>query len=195
MSVPARVPGNDSVKEALVSAAAEMLGEVGPRALSVRNIANRAGVNHGQVHHYFGGKRGLLEAAMRHLALGHYEHSLALAGGAELPPALSLAEDTGYWRAVCQVVMDGDLALARIEVDEDISVPRRVLSSVQQRLGASDDDLALKARFAAMAAMQLGWVAFEDFMLLLADVPPEQRETLRDHVGRFMQEAVDDLLG
>ena len=32
---------------------------------AARHLAERAGVNHGQVHHYFGGKRGLLEAAMR----------------------------------------------------------------------------------------------------------------------------------
>jgi len=185
------VRGSDAVKAALVEAAAEMLGEVGPRALSVREVAQRAGVNHGQVHHYFGGKRGLLEAAMRKLAREHYEHASARAGDAPFPPVLSLAEDPGYWRAVCRVVMEGDLELARIEIDEDISVPRRVLRSLEGTHDPGTDPLDAKARFAALAALQLGWVAFEDFMLLLADVDPADRERLRARVKHFVERTID----
>ena len=47
----------------LIDAAADLLGEVGPRAMTVRSIAQRVGVNHGLIHHYFGGKQPLLEAA------------------------------------------------------------------------------------------------------------------------------------
>jgi AcrR family transcriptional regulator len=186
--------GSHAVKAALIDAAAEMLGEVGPRALSVREVAQRAGVNHGQVHHYFGGKRGLLEAAMRKLAREHYEHALELSGDAPFPPVLSLAEDSGYWRAVCRVVMEGDLDLARIEIDEDLSVPRRVLRSFEAKADAGSDPLELKARFAAMAALQLGWVAFEDFMLLLADVDPVDRESVRARVKDFVGRSIDEAL-
>ena len=187
--------GSDAVKAALIAAAAQMLGESGPRLLSVRDVARRAGVNHGQVHHCFGGKRGLLEAAMRHLARGHYEHARELAGGSRYPPALSLAEDSDYWRAVCKVVMEGDLELARIEIDEGISVPRSVLRSLQESGGGASDDLGLKSRFAAMAALTLGWVAFEDFMLILADVEPEQRDALRARIKQFIQDTIDQSLG
>ena len=110
---PEKATGSDAVKAALIQAAGELLGEVGPRGVSVRDIAQRAGVNHGQIHHYFGGKRGLLEAAIRHLARGHYAHSLELAGGGPIPPPLSLSEDRPYFRALCQSVMDGDLELVR----------------------------------------------------------------------------------
>ena len=51
--------GRDKVKTALIEAACEMLAESGPNAMSVRNVATRAGVNHGQVHHYFGGKEDI----------------------------------------------------------------------------------------------------------------------------------------
>ncbi len=54
--------GRDAVKTKLINSACEMLAELGPNAMSVRNVASRAGVNHGQVHHYFGGKQGLVEA-------------------------------------------------------------------------------------------------------------------------------------
>ncbi len=189
-STTSRVRGGDAVKSALVEATAKMLSEVGPRGISVRDVADRAGVNHGQVHHYFGGKRALLEAAMRHLAREAFDQSRALAGDSLYPPLLAFTEDSDYWRAVCKIVIDGDLELARIEIDEDIWVPRHVLRSLQKEHGIDADDLRFKARFAAMTAQQLGWVAFEDFITLLADVEPEQREEFRAQVKQFIQEAL-----
>ena len=188
-----KVRGSDAVKSALIEAAAELLGEVGPRGISVRDVADRAGVNHGQVHHYFGSKRGLLEAAMESLARGHHRRARERAGDTLIPPVLSLADDVGYWRALCQTIMDGDIDLARIEIDKDASIPLDALRTFRERTGREPGDLDANARFAILVAMQLGWVAFEDFMLLLTGVAPEDRETLRREVKRVMEGIVDQL--
>jgi len=42
--------------------------------------------------------------------------------------------------------------------------------------------------------MQLGWVAFEDFMLLLADIEPADREAFRARVKQVMQGLIDQLI-
>jgi AcrR family transcriptional regulator len=190
---PTRVRGSDAVKTALIEAAASMLGEVGPRGISVRDVAERAGVNHGQVHHYFGGKRGLLKAAMAFLARKHFDHARQRSEGSVFPPILSLAEDTNYSRALCQSVMEGDLELASIEIEEGVSAPRHILRALQDERGAATTDLEIKAQLAMMAAMQLGWAAFEDFILLLTDVDAEDRDSLRDKVKEVMQAVVDGL--
>ncbi len=183
---PVATRGEEAVRAALIDAAAELLGEVGARSLSVREIARRAGVNHGQVHHYFGSKRALFEAAMRQLARAHFDHATALAGDEALPPPMSLLEDPGYWRALSRVVMDGDLELARIEIDEGISVPRRAMRTIQERLGYPDDDLDFKARVAALVALQLGLAAFEDFVLMITEVDPADRAAMRDALKRYL---------
>jgi len=188
-----RVRGSDAVKNALIEAAAAMLGEVGPRGVSVRSVAERAGVNHGQVHHYFGGKRGLLKAAMVFLARNHFDHARQLSEGSVFPPILSLAEDTSYSRALCQSVMEGDLELASVEIDEGVSAPRHILRALQDEKADATSDLDIKAQLATMAAMQLGWAAFEDFILLLTEVDPEDRDLLRDKVKEVMQTIVDEL--
>ena len=181
-----RAKGNSAVQSALIEAAGEMLGEVGPKRLSVREVAERAGVNHGQVHHYFGGKRGLLEAAMRALAKEHFDDSLDRAGGAPLPAPLSLIEHRAYFRAVSQCVLDGDIALVlTVDRDDEISVPLRVLRHLRETHPESND-LDLRASFAAVAAMQLGWVAFEDLLLLLAEVEPGEEDEFRDRVKQSM---------
>ena len=192
MSAAPTARGGDAVRNALIEAACEGLAEVGPRALSTRNLAERAGVNHGQIHHYFGGKRPLLEAAMAALAAEHWHNSLERAGGAPIPPALSLAEDTRYWRATARAVIEGDMALARVEIDQGLSVPRRALEAMRERMGAGVDDPDFKVEFALLVAAQLGWVAFESFAMLIADVDEDDHDAFRERLRARLEQWIDE---
>ncbi|MEE2673471.1 MAG: helix-turn-helix domain-containing protein [Myxococcota bacterium] len=191
MSQAAPARGSESVKAALIEAACEGLSELGPRALSTRALGERAGVNHGQIHHYFGGKRGLLKAAMASLAAEHWHNSLERADGSPVPPVLSLAEDTRYWRAIAHAVIEGDLDLARVEIDEGFSVPRRSIEALRGQLGEAADALDFKARSALLIAAQLGYVAFEQFVMLSAEVS----ESERDDVQARVKALLDDWMG
>ncbi len=187
------IRGGDAVRVALLKAACEALAAAGPSSVSVRQVARSAGVNHGQVHHYFGGKRGLLVAAMRQLAADHFARASEASRGRPIPAALQLANDPPYWRAVCQSVMEGDLELVGIEVEENISVPRRALAALMERNDIAADDLDFKARFGAMAALQLGWVAMEDFILLISDVDEKDRNAVRERVKRLLEGWFEEL--
>jgi AcrR family transcriptional regulator len=57
-----RRDGRDEVEQALLAAAARLLAEEGPEALSVRRVAAEAGVSAMGVYSRFGGKQGLVEA-------------------------------------------------------------------------------------------------------------------------------------
>ncbi|WP_033340756.1 TetR/AcrR family transcriptional regulator [Catenuloplanes japonicus] len=50
------------LRRALLDAAVDALGEAGPAALSLRDLARRAGVSHAAPAHHFGDKAGLLTA-------------------------------------------------------------------------------------------------------------------------------------
>jgi AcrR family transcriptional regulator len=50
------------LRPALLAAAVEIIGEVGPAALSLREVARRAGVTHAAAAYHFGDKAGLLTA-------------------------------------------------------------------------------------------------------------------------------------
>src|SRR5918999_4529328 len=49
-----------NLREALLAAAADAIGELGPSALSLRDRARRVGVSHAAPAHHFGDKAGLL---------------------------------------------------------------------------------------------------------------------------------------
>lgn len=173
---PAR--GREAVEAALIEAAGDLLAELGPRATSVRDIAKRAGVNHAQVHHYFGGKRPLLMAAMRTLARHHHAAVLAQSKG-PLPPPMAAPADQRYWVAVVRATIEGDLELAGVEVDEGVSVARGALKFLTENAGLAEPSLDLKGELAYGIALQLGWLAFEKLAYIQADVSEDEQDAVR----------------
>src|SRR6202012_5457306 len=68
VAVTAKPIGKEEVVAAVLEAAGELFGGKGPAATSIREVAARAGVNHGLLHRHFGSKRQLLAATLQHLA-------------------------------------------------------------------------------------------------------------------------------
>ncbi|MDQ2066106.1 TetR family transcriptional regulator C-terminal domain-containing protein [Xinfangfangia sp. CPCC 101601] len=89
---PYRRESEDSRREALISATQSLVAEGGPRAATVRAIADRAGVTPGLIRHYFGSKDELSRAAYRQLMDGMTDKgSEALAElGAAAPARLAV---------------------------------------------------------------------------------------------------------
>lgn len=152
----------EATEAMLLDATATLLAERGPGSVSVRDIAEQAGVNKGLVHHYFGGKRGLIEAAVRALAQEHFANATERAGGGPLPVPLTLSLDERYWQVIVRLVLEGELELAGIEFDDDISVPRRAFDTLA---ADAPDDTTIKGAVAAAMALELGWAAFKPFVM------------------------------
>lgn len=174
--------GRERVEHQLVTAAADLLGEVGPKAVTVRMIAHRAGVNHGLVHHYFGGKASLLKAAMVHLVEQHQTFAKDQAGGDVLPAPLALVEDQRYLRAVVRAVLDGETDLAATEIQAGVSIPRAALEHLTAARGLSESDIRTKALVAMGMAMEMGWAALEPFIMAVLDVRDDDIDDVRSIV-------------
>ncbi len=164
--------GRDAVEAALIESTATLLAEQGPARIGLREIAERAGVNKGQIHHYFGSKQNLIEAAVRKLAREHYDNATERAGG-PMPVPLTLGLDTRYWQTIIRLILNGDLDTAGLEFDEGISVPQRALDELAKNDGEAS--VELKAAVAGAMALELGWTAFQDFILraVRAESPDE----------------------
>jgi TetR/AcrR family transcriptional regulator, repressor for neighboring sulfatase len=113
MSAPRQRPrGGDEVSIALIEAAIELFAERGPAAVSVREIATRAGVNHGLVHRHFGSKEGLLSAVLQFLAEG-LAGELRRGRGSSAkrplgPRAFRASRKHGaYWRILAHSILQG----------------------------------------------------------------------------------------
>jgi AcrR family transcriptional regulator len=71
-------PARAEATEALLSAAESLLVEVGHAGITVRKLAERAGVNHGLVHYYFGSMQDLLLRVVERFTDGLIERQRAM---------------------------------------------------------------------------------------------------------------------
>ncbi|HTW97732.1 MAG TPA: helix-turn-helix domain-containing protein [Acidimicrobiales bacterium] len=96
------VRGPVAVRASLVAAAGELFAARGTASVSVREIADRAGVNHGLIHHYFHSKQGLIDATLEDLA---DQATKALEDGPDLSPDGPLAR---YVLVASRALLDAD---------------------------------------------------------------------------------------
>ena len=178
----------------LIAAAADLLGEVGPRAMSVRMVAERAGVNHGLVHHYFGSKEGLMRAAMLLLVEQHAEDVREKSHGNPIPDALVLTSEPRYLRAVVRAVLDNEMELATMELEAGVSIPRGALQHVAKMRQLDEPDTQIKALAAIGMALEMGWSALEPFLFAVTDVPTDEQDDVRDLVRTFRTKFISEFL-
>jgi AcrR family transcriptional regulator len=71
-------PAREEATQALLTAAESLLVEVGYAGITVRRVAERAGVNHGLVHYYFGSMQELLLRVLERFTDGLVERQRAM---------------------------------------------------------------------------------------------------------------------
>lgn len=173
--------GRANVTQKLLKAACKLLAQKGPKAVSNRDIAKLAGVNHGQIHHYFGSKRGLLEAAISKLAHEHWAHTLVDG----LTP-LALRKDKTYIMAIIRCAIDGELELATLELRENISVPRRALQKLRDNRNPSDTDTDIKGRMGAAMAIELAWAVLEPLISASLDIESHEVGAVKQKITEIL---------
>jgi TetR/AcrR family transcriptional regulator, repressor for neighboring sulfatase len=146
VAVTAKPIGKDEVVAAVLEAAGELFAEKGPTATSIREVAARAGVNHGLLHRHFGSKRQLLAATLQHLADSGANLREAGAPPEQLEAALELQA-----RVMVRSTLDG---FPIEELQKRFPGMERFLDEVSS--GHSDERTARLSAAHAMA-LQFGW--------------------------------------
>ena len=138
--------GKEEVSAAVLVAASELFAEKGPAATSIREVAARAGVNHGLLHRHFGSKRQLLAATLQYLADSAVELRESGAPVEQLEAAHELQA-----RVMVRSTLDG---FAVEELQQRFPGMERFLDQV--RAGHSDERTARLLAAHGMA-LQVGW--------------------------------------
>ncbi|MFE3259264.1 helix-turn-helix domain-containing protein [Nocardia sp. NPDC059091] len=163
--------GRDAVVSAVLTHAADLFAERGPAATSIRDIADRAGVNHGLVFRHLGAKDKVVTAVLDHLATE--TAALAAAG------ALS-ADDPRlrrHWSVLARAILDG------YPVGQMQSRFPVIESLIDQARTQHADDRDAAMAVANVAAFMLGWQLFEPFLRNAAGLDDMPTEQLRRAVG------------
>ena len=157
--------GKQEVVAALLDAATDLFAARGPGAVSVRDVATRAGVNHGLVHRHFGSKDGLVRAVLDRLVA---DLRARYAGGVPDGAVRSalfdeIAANDEYWRVLARTLLDGHTEWLDHGQFPLIGAGVASLDAAMKRGGgqAFGDAQAMVASYAAAA---LGWLVFEPFI-------------------------------
>lgn len=138
--------GKDEVSAAVLQAAAELFAEKGPAATSIREVATRAGVNHGLLHRHFGSKRQLLAATLQNLADSAASLRESGAPAAEIEAASEIQA-----RVMVRSMLDG---FPVEELQQRFPGMQAFLEQVQAH---HEDDRTARLLAAHGMALQVGW--------------------------------------
>ncbi len=171
--------GKDEVVAAVLEAASELFAEKGPAATSIREVAARAGVNHGLLHRHFGSKRQLLAATLQHLA----DSAVALREAGAPAEQLEAAREFQA-RVMVRSVLDG---FPIEELQERFPGMERFLEQV--RSDHSDEPQARLLAAHAMA-LQFGWGLMAPTLRVAFGLNNLSDEEIRDAVAEQIAQIV-----
>lgn len=160
-------------RQRLVEAATALFRQRPPDRVPVREIAAAAGVNHGLVHRYFGGKEGLVMAVLRQVfretgaaILEEMDRDMAAAVGGGLAVL-----DRERW----VVNLLAHVMLTRRSAE---GIPTATMMPVMRERVGEHAAEALAGTMAVAEAATLGWLLFEPLIARgtgLDALPPEER--------------------
>lgn len=177
-----RPHGRAEVMAAVRSATAELLAERGPRDISVRDVAERANVNHALVHRHFGTKDDLFRAVISELSA---EIAAAISRQDVATALRQLQAQPAYWRIMARAVLDAPQVLE----------PGRTsaASAVLAMLGGADEvDDPTRTAAAAAGCLVLGWIVFGAHLSTVLAVADDEllEAAVADAVGRLLAQRV-----
>lgn len=205
MSSPPSKPQEDQrlargreTREQLLVAATAVLGEEGYGAMSMRAVADRAGVRLSLVHYHFGSKKGLLDAVLGHLTEGLLERQQAMwDDGRSFADQWRTACDylrqdirSGYVRTLWEIWAAGlaDEDLAKRWRDTQTGWRELIVARLERWQAEHDIDLPMPARALATLIGNLFEGAETE---ILAGVRPREAPHLEalDAIGDLIERA------
>jgi len=190
-----RPVGREAVRQAVIDAAAALFAARGLAAVSIRDVAARAGVNHGLLHRHFGAKEQLVREVMDALAAGlarDLDADAVVRG--EAAEALLHVVDSPYFRLLAHALLEGhDPGTLQAGFP---AVGRFVEAAAQQRRdGTLPADVDPRVLVALGVAAGLGWILFEPFLLVATGLGRRAAPRLRAEALALSTRLVRDALG
>jgi TetR/AcrR family transcriptional regulator, repressor for neighboring sulfatase len=175
--------GRDDVVAAVIDAAGGLFSRRGFDGVSIRDIAKKAGVNHGLIHRHFGSKESLHRQTLQHMA----DAMLADVRGAGTMDELarrafeSLEKHERFWRMLARAIMDGR-SIGELHRRYPIVqyLIERVTAAMKE--GAFRGDMDPRMVVAVMISFSHGFILFEPFIRAAVGLEGMRPDRVRDEI-------------
>jgi AcrR family transcriptional regulator len=182
--------GKVQVQRALIDAGLELFSQRGMDNVSVRELAEAAGVNHSLLFRHFGNKEGLIRAVFeqRFSQMGEFDSSAVTGGEKMLETSIrALMQDEQLWRLITFAALEGKDWIFS-------SIPSPYMQSTLQQLKKSQAEGSIyngvdaSVLLASGFALGLGWVVFQKMLISLAGAAKQNPESLRLQVDKLWED-------
>ena len=188
-SSPSRTrQSRDETTTAILDAAEDLFSRRDPNQVTIREIAEKAGVTHPLVHQYVGSKQDILDAVITRGAPQRQELMAEHPDLREAVPLLiaDIVSRRTHSRAVLRSAMDGvDYASFEDRVDTGRMLLGLANESVAQGRPRPQPSGAMDPRIvmAAMTALAYGWVGAQDWLVKIFDLEGEDPAELQRQIA------------
>lgn len=161
----------------MLEAAARLFAERGPDAVSVREVAAEAGINHALIHRHFGSKDELVALVVSD-AIERVGRAAAdggtVADAVRVAAAATRREATGV-RMIAWALLSGTPVERLADAHPAARTLIERLREAQARSGFAARTAVQQpeAAIGSIQAMLLGWIVFEPFLLRATGIDPD----------------------
>lgn len=183
----------DHPATAILVAAAELFQQRSPSAVSLREIAKRAGVNYGLIHHYYGTKDAILAELLRRGSVNGAERMRDSASIDDALAALTTpGERSTHARMLAWALLDGVDPAKLVAVSPTITKLTELIAAAEAAQGSAADGPDPRVLAATTVSAILGWNFFRPFVAAIAGMD-DTPELSADVIG-LLREMVTDVL-
>lgn len=182
--------GKEQVKTALIEAGIKLFSERGMSSVSVRDLADEAGVNHSLLFRHFGDKKALIKAVFeqRFKLLGEFNDSMTTDGDVMLETSIrAVMQDQALWRLMTFAALEG-------EFDALHSIPSPYMQSTLKQLKLRQknnqiyDGVEAEVLLGSGFALGLGWAIFRKTLMVMAGAQERDFEEIRVQVDKLWED-------
>jgi AcrR family transcriptional regulator len=190
-----KTKGRQNVEKKLIESAAVLVGSIGPNQLTIRDIADHAGVNHAQIHHYFGGKDGLLTATYKLLAFEHIEQLQRRNVSVDNLIREPLGDITNnYFKGIIRAVLDNRMDLVRVQVDSNLSMSKKTLDQLVKLKNEKKPTAEMKAAIAIVMVVEFGLASMKPYIMEVLDINEKEMKKFMDFFFKARQSGLNEVL-
>ena len=181
--------GREAVRKAILDAAEKLLLERSPSEITVREIAELAKVKHPLIYRHFGTKdQVIIEVHTR--GIDKVNKSIPIVENLEGNIGTYFKGVIGNkWRhiALARAMIDG---VSPHLIQNQFPVMQRLVKLMKKKheKGDGNDKFSPEFLTASLAALALGWMLYEPFLLAAIDAEDENREEIHQKVVEILEE-------
>ena len=166
MKASKRPLGREQVMASIIKTAADLFAKHGVEAVSLRQIAVKARVNHGLIYRHFGSKENLRLKVQDHLAAQVRDEigNTDSAADTVWKTLAAIRKHEAFWRVMARTFLDGKF---EGDVQSEFPFMRGMVDMVrgEQQKGTVASHLDPRIIVAGIGAMGLGLMVFEKYLL------------------------------